>query len=474
MNDVLARVLDNNTPKFNKNVTEGAAKKILKTAPEYLDEIITTSVNNMQHTGLEYHGWRKLTPKEEFDKLFTSPDKKTLYDIAVSDLYMIELRFVYRGTPIPRFVYLPYADRGNLIKISDTIYNIVPILSDTVISPSNKEIFVRLLKDKLTFSRYQRNFIIDGEKRDGQVIYSNTYRLAGRKIQDNLGLAYPAVSLYLLGMYGFKKSLEKYANVKNVKVTLDNADQYREMYHVYESTKLKPRNSKETYYVGHDLKILIPKDEVNESNKSFLDNFIFGIIYTFDVMPDIVNDFIMLLDNHDVKDEVIYWRIVLGKVIFRNGYSIDKIMSEMTNHFGTLQNYMDNLIIRKLKEIGVDVNTVFDLMAVILSRFNTWLINSKEYNSDISNRYVDILYYILYDIIYGINKSLFDINKKFNKKVLSEKEIVSVFSTNLTAKRIYSIVKSSAMNLTINMADTPTDIMYPKITSVFKDRMVRM
>lgn len=472
MNNILSQILKESTVRVNKNVVEGPVKEILKTAPEYLDEIISTTVNTMGHTGLTYHGWRRLSPKEEFNRLFTTVDKKTNYDLARSDLYLIELRFEFKGKAIPKFIYLPYADRGNLIKISDTYYNIVPVLSDTVISPSNKEVFVRLLKDKLTFSRYNRNFILDNERIAGQVIYSNIYRLAGRKIEDNLGTAYPSASLYLLGMFGLKDTLAKYAGVTKFMLTTDDANDYREAYHVYESTKIKPRGNKEKFYNGHDVKILIAKEEVNMVNKPFLDNFIFGIIYVLDIMPDHANDLIELVSVHDVPNEIMFWRILLGRIIFKNGYSIDKIILEMTDHFNTLLNYMDNHNKQKLKEVGIQVDTFFDLLSVILGNFNKWLLNSKEYNSDIANRYVDVLYYILYDIIYGINRTLFDINKKANKKDLSDREIISIFNNFLTSKKIFSIIKSSSPNMTMALSDSSGDSQYFKITSQFKDRMV--
>jgi len=470
MNDTLSRILDKNTPQFNKNVTEGSGKVILKSAPDYLNDIISSTVKTMTSTGLEYHGWRRLSPKEEFNKLFATSDKRIPYDMARSDLYMLELRFTYQGNPISRYLYLPYADRGNIIKISDTSYHIVPVLSDTVISPNHKEVFVRLLKDKLTFSRFNRNFIVDGERVPGQIIYSNTYRLAGRQIQDNLGSAHPPISVYLLGEIGLREAFYKYAGISNILIIRGDTSDYNLAYKIYESTKIKPRGLKEFNYRGHDIKILIPKESITDDNSSFIDNFVFGIMYMLDILPESETDLMDILNNHDVVNEKIFWRIILGRIVFKNGYSIDKIMSDMTDHFNTLQNYMDTLIKDKLKEVGVNVDTFFDLIAIMLKNYNTWLLNSKEHNSSVYNRYIDILYYILYDIIYGLNRGLFDIAKKSSKKVLSEKEVVTIFANNITTKKIYSIVKSQSMNIALNLCDYPGDIMYSKITSILEDQ----
>ena len=470
MNRLLQETMRENTPQFTKHVVEGAAKEVLKSAPNYIDDIVTKTVNTMGATGLTYHGWRKMTPKEEFDKLFTVSDKRIKYDFATSDLYLIELRFVYKGTPIPKYLYLPYADKANLMKISDTVYHITPILSNAVISPDHRKVFVRLLKDKLSFNRHSTNFILNKQRVPGQIIYSNTYHVYDKNIVDNLGKVYPSISLYLLGEMGFSNTLKKYANVTNFIITTGDVDKFLDTHDIYESTKQKPAGYKDNFYIGHDLKILIPKKEVTNGNKQFLDNFLFGIINVFDIFPNSVDDAIELITMHDIPNELFFWRLSLGRIIFKNGYSVDKMILEMDTHFNKLQNYMDNVIVQKLKDAGNNVETYFDLVALILSNFNTWLLNSKEYKSDISNRYVDLLYYILYDIIVGMNKALADISNKTVKNELSIKGVNTVFISSLSPKTFYKVVKSSSMNLTVNVVSYSGDIMYPKVTSIFKDQ----
>ena len=46
MNDVLAQVMDDFTPRFNAEVMNGLATNSLKTAPEYLDAIIRSSMRS--------------------------------------------------------------------------------------------------------------------------------------------------------------------------------------------------------------------------------------------------------------------------------------------------------------------------------------------------------------------------------------------------------------------------------------------
>lgn len=233
----------------------------------------------------------------------------------------------------------------------------------------------------------------------------------------------------MLGEYGFKETMRRYVKFGNCKeepyiVTIDNVDSIRDKYNVYESTKIKPRSLKEYGYMGHDLKICIHKDV---PITPFLENFIFGMIYTMDVLSENAIEFIKLYNSDNVEDEKLFWRIILGRIAYTNTFSIDRIISDMEEHFDTLQGYLDNLVKTKLHENGINVDNFFDLIAVIMDNYNVWLLNSKEYNSDISNRYIDILYYVMYDIIVGFNKVILNINKRNNRKPMSEKEIQKIF-----------------------------------------------
>jgi len=454
MNQLLANIMEQHTPKTNKKIMDGVNDIILKYAPEYLNKIIMSGISAMSEgIPLTYNGWRKLTPKEEFNKVYGGRDNRVNYDISVSSLYTVEYSFTYNGVVINKHLYLPYAVKGNIMQISNTPYNIISVLSDTVISPTYKNIFVRLLRAKLIFERVDRNFIVDGIRTPGQIIHSDIYKTVGRNIEDNLGQVVPPVNLYILGMKGVRESYEKYAGIKDVIFTLDDVEKYRDTHRVYESTKLRPRVLKDTYYTPHDLKIAIPYDSINASNKDFVDNFTFSIMYCFDIFPEAVYDIITLLDTHNVTDEKMFWRIILGRIVFKNSYSINKVLDDMNDHFITLRSYIDVLIKGKLNESGMEVDDFYDLLAIILSNYNMWLMNSKMYNSDLNNRYLDILYYLMYDIIIGINKTLFDINRKSSKKELSNLEINKYFSDNFSAKKFFSVL-SGGMNIALEVASS--------------------
>ena len=127
MNSILADILDKSSPAFNPNVVDGTAKEILKTIPGFLDKIFTSNIKSLSKSvDLTYNGYRIITPKEEFLKMLVS-ENRTIYDLARSDLRMAEYNFTYRGETIKRLLYLPFANEGNIMHISNTAYNVVPV-----------------------------------------------------------------------------------------------------------------------------------------------------------------------------------------------------------------------------------------------------------------------------------------------------------------------------------------------------------
>ena len=111
MNSTLASIMENNTPKFTKKVVEGNAKERLETMPRYLDLIFRSSLKSLNpKVKLNYLGYRKCTPEEEFQKMVLTDTGKAQYDIASSDIYLVEYQFEYGGKTFSRYIYLPYAD----------------------------------------------------------------------------------------------------------------------------------------------------------------------------------------------------------------------------------------------------------------------------------------------------------------------------------------------------------------------------
>jgi hypothetical protein len=77
---------------------------------------------------------------------------------------------------------------------------------------------------------------------------------------------------------------------------------------------------------------------------------------------------------------------------------------------------------------------------------------------------------MLFDLISGINKSFYKINENFASKEPSKKEINKIFNSEISTRKIYSIIKSSGVNISVMPIDYTGDNLYPKISSILEDQ----
>jgi len=468
MNEALVRIMADNTPKLNDKVVNGTAREVLAEIPRYLDQFFSDSMRTISAgINLSYLGYRRVTPKEEYELMIAKKDTTIRYDLSHNDVYIVEFRFEYNGQMITRPLYLPYASEGNIMVMSSTSNHIMPVLSDTVVSPSPGGVFVRLLKAKLNFTAKARYFMVNGVKVTGNVI--NGVILRPKALTDMIGNPMISTALYMLGKYGLVESLRRFGRVTDILVT-DTDTAPMDGWTVYTTTKAKPRGLKAIPYMPHNLHICVRGDNMDAQ---FVDNLVFGVIYTADILPEISDDIVSLIGMSNVSDEIEFWRIILGKVIYKNSFSVDRIYQDMAEHFNALEGYIDPIIKTKLKEGNIPVDDFFDLIAYLLSNYNDWVLTSREYNSNIENRYIDILYYLTCDMIIGFNRVILNINKRATKtKAVSYKEVDKILFNELGTKHIYSLTKASEPNLAVANCDYSADLRYPKITSVLEDRLV--
>lgn len=472
MNQVLSNIIESSSPKFNQFLTNGMGQEILKQLPEYLDSIFKYSINSLNpNIPLTYIGYRRMTPEHEFNNLIVK-NNRAHYDLALSDIVPIEFVFDFEGRELSKAIYIPFCRKGSLFKITDVTYNIVPVLSDTVLSPKSNSVFLRLLKDKLNFDRQDYNILLNNRKHIGLIVYAPTINKCKRNINFTRKFINPC-ALYLLGQYGLAEAMDKFmiqpGKLKTGKdkpyiiTNADNVAEYAEKYNVYESTNLVKHSNN---ILKNNIKILIHKNAVASD---WLTGLITGIIYAFDIHPEQLDDYLQITN---VKDEIYFWRILLARIEFNNQYSVAKNHEEMTSLFTGLQYYVEPLIKAKLAEKDIIVNDFFELIGYIMEHFNKLVLEYKEYNSNLDNRYIDILYYISYNIIRGFNTSIIKLNQQYAKKngrELTYEQVSRVWSLQFKTKEVFNLVKTNDQNIATQLTDATSDIIYPKITAVLED-----
>ena len=474
MNSVLRNTIENiNRDRISPDILDGLSREFADVLPEYLDAVIKSAVATLpSDSGFVYNGWRRLTPKEDFYNNIRSSINRNIVDIARNSLYKIELGFEFNGVQIKRILALPYVDIGGLLKLSDANYALVPVLSEYPIAPTNSELFVRLLRDKLVIKKMRRNVLINRVKMPVSIYYSKTYKLVS-KVNPSIPIA-----LYPIIKYGFYGTFERLMGAKP-KVIFDEIDikDYEKEYYVFESTGARPRAfDKSKNYIPHTIKILVKKSEMTPVIKSYIGS----LIYSFDMSPAFAMEFRKVIGKkkepntnltlNNIDEETLFWMTLLGKIIFKNKYTLDRIQVDMLEHINIINNYLDIIIKERLKEINIVLDDFYDLLHWCIVNFDTYVQNYESYSSNLSNRYIDMPYYVLYNHIEGINKAFLEIKRNINKKNFSKNDIEKIFNNFLSPKKIFGLIQAGGLNLSLIAVDVTGDSLYWKVTSVLPDQ----
>lgn len=485
MNKVLEQVIEETAPKFNKVSMEGVSLKILNNITLFLNNVIESAVktlaadNATNNIDFKYNGIRFLTPEEDFKNNIASSYNKNEVDIAESNLYKIELLFSYNGEEIKKVVNLPYVGLGGILKMSNTYYTVVPVLSEYPVAPApaKGEVFIRLLRDKLNVKKLERPLLINGERHIKEVIYANTFKLQLR--DSNVNQNVPII-IYPIIKYGLMGVFKKFFNTEPIitKEDVDTEKMIEKGYTEYTTIGRKPRKYKGQNYIPHTLKIYVK----NEDIKPPIETFISSLIYIFDLLPNRTFDLEKVIGqkkepNTDFTEvnldgEDLYWIVTLGYLIFGpNRFGITRVIEDMTEHIHILNGYLDEIIKEKLKEMNIVIDDFYELLMWTLFQFDFMVMNYEKFSSNIDNRYIEILYYILFDFIVSVNKAFLELKRTASKGKLSLKEANRIFTSYITPKKIFNLIKAGSMNIAIMpVSDYSGDSLYWKATSILEDQ----
>lgn len=486
MSKLFKKMLNDVTPKFNPYVVNGMVEHELRRMVEFIDIVFRSSTKSFnKEINISYEGYRYVSPEEEFHRAYTRNSSKKPYDLAQSDVYPICFIFKYENQIIEKVLLLPYAKKGNLMNISGSEKIIVPVLSDTIISPSEHQVFVRLYKDKITFKAEPHNYLYNGDVRTANNIW--VVILKDKVKSEGLGDgSIPPAALYLLGKYGFRETVKKYFNKEFLQNDLNyelqdddiimvhgDTSKYKDQYNIYSGRGVARSDiNLVENYEPHDISICLKKT-IEET--PFIKNFIFGLIYALDILPDEASQVYDGYLHQDVDYEIKLWRNILGIITYKKTKTIVKVVDDTRELFIALDNYMCGTIIAKLATVGIFVDDVYDLVYEILRRYDYWSLKAKEYNMDVNNRHIDVLYYMAYPFIERINRTIYSINKRYKKakqqnKDITLKEIMNLFNKDLTHTLIFTIVQTTDPHFNIKGGKGYNSSVYLSCSSLLEDQ----
>jgi hypothetical protein len=453
MHHQFAQLLERHTPPINRDVMDGLACKYMQQTEAYVDEVFRSASASFP-TGLEYIGYERCTPEEEYLETTKSRNNKRMFDIARSDLYSVKYKFTYLNEPLPpRYISLPYVLDGGVMTLGGAKFHVTPVISDKVISPGSDSVFVRLLRYKIIFKRCYHSMVYDGHRETTHVIWSQIYRKAAdnKKVPDTTR-AQTSLCHYLFAKYGFTRTFEHYAGVIPI-VGYDeiNTNTYPpDQWVICESSQIKPKTFIGDYYRPNTMRLAIPRSHWNTTVKGL----VVGFYYVIDHFPDRFKP--------EYLDHTQLWMILLGHIVFSGVFGENKLYSQISEHFISLDDYIDTIVSKKLAECGYRVESFYDLLILVITEFNTLVLDSNATSNSMFGKSLEVLYYMLYDISSSIFKVNFRLVKLATKKTLSRDDIIETFNREMRPGAIYGLASGKIITESVSYSG---DHKYPKITS---------
>lgn len=450
-----SNLLKKHTPETNPLVMNGIATTVMGDLESYID-LIFRSVANSFPAGLTYDGYERCTYKEEYAEVVRIRNNRQCFDFAPSSVYMMKYKFSYNGVPLPdRFMYLPFVEDAGIMKLSGTTYHVVPVLSDKVISPGSNSIFIRLIRDKITFYRLYHSCRVDDHPVTSHVVHAPIYRQKqGNKVPITTK-AKTCLMHYLLGKYGFTEAARRYLGfvpiVGHEEIDIENYP--RDQYVICQTTGVKPKSFIGAYYNPTTIRLAIPIEHWNKKTLSF----VMGFYYTLDHFPERF--------KRTTDLELTYvWQILIGHIVYSGLYGEGRLAERISNHYMSLDDYLDPVAQIKLSEIGHHVGNFYDLLSLLNMEFDSLILDNANSAQCMYGKNLEVLYHMAFPM----TSALINVNYLLQRQAtrssnpLSAQDIIKAFNKKFKPGAVYDLTGGRVI---LEVVAYSGDHKYPKITS---------
>ena len=117
-------MLDRYVPPMERTIMEGIAYKHMENAEEYVAASFKAASKGFPE-GLIYEGFMRVPPRREYQETTKSRSnsKSRTFDIAKSNLYLVEHYTSYKGTPVPPIkLFYPYVEKGGWTVLNGSLF----------------------------------------------------------------------------------------------------------------------------------------------------------------------------------------------------------------------------------------------------------------------------------------------------------------------------------------------------------------
>jgi hypothetical protein len=481
MDKELVKLVRQDTPTLNPTLARGLAYERIKHVERYINDVFRSAAKGFPE-GLRYLGCARCTPAEEYAHATRKRSSRRgmrrkksgkTHDTARTDVYLMKYFFGFddpttghQETLDTVYLYLPFASPGGTIYINDSRFNISPVLADRVMSVSNESIFVRILRDRITFRRLDHMVDINGQHEIIRVVHSLIHHSDGRKqkLKQTVN-AKTCMMHYLLCKYGFTETFQRFTGCTPVVgtnlTTVDfPEDQWVICKSVFVGTARRLTQRRVQPHMGHDneaIMLAFRREEFTDRVKCFVG----GFYYVFDHLP-----FLMRMAW---LDDVRPWRVMMGHILWSGDMNAGELVERVTDHITSLDEYVDSITQAQMADIGLDVKDIYEFFAIVIEKYNSWYIEGSGRINSMYDKELMVLYYVLLDISKAVFGFAFDV-KAASKKGLTRENIQKAMMKHLRPQLIYQMnrmsnIVTSAGYAGDNMAFKLTPTMVPQSAS---------
>nr|DAJ64676.1 MAG TPA: hypothetical protein [Caudoviricetes sp.] len=411
MNPALNNFIKDNSPVIDPRIGDGISYSESGKIPAFIDRVLRINSASFPK-GMVYKGLRKATPLEGY-KYQTRPlNNIRRYDINRNDIRMYVFDFEFNGTPMSKYIYLPFISRHGFMHMNGVKYVVSPVVADGIMTIKPNSIFVKLIKTKLWFERFVTQIVVDGVREYVPIYFSKIHHkesdgsAGGRMIKMK-----PTLVHYLCCKYGLTKTLELFGltdvRMVDIQEFKNNPDQYpREDWVVIESTGKKPaRTYSYMFYTPMQYLFLVPRKEYEAISTS----------------PSVMGTLIYILEhfpsprrmNPDTINNIDAWRLMLGESIRSSDEHYAVIKNAMDKHMISLDEYVDEMVHDDFKRIGfAQIDSVYKLFIFIVQNFNLMVseVNKIATSNSFYGKQLQVLQFLLFNIVKAINRCYFELN----------------------------------------------------------------
>lgn len=453
MDQVLFKHIDSMTDDLNDDLCSGFAVKQLELAAAYVDHVWACASLSFPPS-FKFEGSAWCTPEEEFKELIQPRYGNTrgTYELAQSYLTLRKYAFTFEGESVPlRYFYLPFAEKGGLIKLRGPTYTISPVLADIAISPTKNGIFMALTRDLLTFERLPYSFIADGRVQSSYVVWSAVHASAEQNPKKVAMMS--TLVHYLFCKYGVTEAFRRYLGINVIVGTMTSpniTELDKEKWVLCTTTGVTPRLHARRAYRPTQAVIAIPRAQFDHTATLFAA----GFFYVIDHFPERFKP--------EYVDTDRFWRILMGHVIYRNGTNEGKLASDVDTHMSSLDKYVDEMVRESLRKGGIDCSddySIYDFFAHVVRHISDIVMNA-----DLATMYGKQLFVLRY-VMMKIRSQIFLMTYKLNgnnKKPLTRKDVIKIMGQFLNRELIFDLTKDHGE---VSIVQAPGSCMLMKHTT---------